>query len=288
MTHIPRVIHYCWFGGGPLSAQAERTLHTWRTREPDYEIRCWNESNFDIERCPFVKGAYAAGKWAFVSDYARFRVLYDFGGVYMDVGSELIRDFDDLVDGYAPFVGIESGSCTANSGLIAVCEPNDELIGKVLEKYESTEFVDTDEFCATHTVNDMLTDLLIEKGFVRNGSFQQVCGWSFLPHDYFDPDYGFGGYSISENTRSIHKGSGSWGSSALKRKRRIAYRLTPFVGRRLAQILGRVIGEISCNGPVRGAKNLLVVSASVFARKKYNQKPADGTVNEATRTGAEQ
>ena len=264
----PKVIHYCWFGGGPLSRQAERTLLTWRKYSPEYEIKRWDESNFDVEDCPFVSGAYAAKKWAFVSDYARFKVLYEFGGVYMDVGSELIKDIDGLVVEHAPLVGIENGSWTANAGLIAACDAHNELIGDVLEKYRVLAFENTDDFCASHTVNDMLTDILIERGYVRNGSFQRVCGWTFLPPEYFDPSYGFGGYSVTANTYSIHKGSGSWGSPALKIKHRVEHKLTPLIGRRAAQIAGRVIGEISCNGIVGGTANLLSVMSDVLARKK--------------------
>ena len=90
MMSVPKIIHYCWFGGGPISEQAERSLESWRRFAPDYEIRRWDESNFDIDECSFAKGAHSAGKWAFVSDYARFKVLYEHGGIYMDVGSELV------------------------------------------------------------------------------------------------------------------------------------------------------------------------------------------------------
>lgn len=215
---VPKIIHYCWFGGGPISEQAERSLESWRRFAPDYEIRRWDESNFDIDGCSFAQGAHSAGKWAFVSDYARFKVLYEHGGVYMDVGSELVKGIDDLIKVHAPLVGIERGSFTANTGLIAACSAHDVLFEEVLNKYESIEFENTDAFCAAHTVNDMLTNTLIEYGYKRNGEFQTVYGWTFLPPDYFDPAYGFGGYAITENTYSVHKGSGSWCPPPLKTK----------------------------------------------------------------------
>lgn len=265
---IPRVIHYCWFGGGPLSEQACKTLESWRRFAPEFKIERWDETNFDISECSFSRGAHAAGKWAFVSDYARFKILYELGGIYMDVGSELVKEIVDLIDKHAPFVGIEDGSFTATSGLIVACEAHDALIGEVLEKYRTIEFENTDDFCTTHTVNYMLTSTLEKCGYERNGKQQRVRGWTFLPPEYFDPAYGFGGYVVTENTYSIHKGSGSWCTPALKIKRRVESKLTPFIGARPAQIIGRTVGEISCNGVRGGVSNLLAVSANVMGRKR--------------------
>ena len=44
---IPKVIHYCWFGGNPLPKSAQKCMAAWRKYLPDYEIKEWNESNFD-------------------------------------------------------------------------------------------------------------------------------------------------------------------------------------------------------------------------------------------------
>ena len=73
---IPKIIHYCWFGGNPLPAEAKQCINSWRKYLPEYEIQEWNESNFDISCCEYVKEAYKAKKWAFVSDYARFWIIY--------------------------------------------------------------------------------------------------------------------------------------------------------------------------------------------------------------------
>lgn len=80
---IPRVIHYCWFGGNELPESAVKCIESWKKYCPDYEIKEWNESNFDINECDYVREAYEAKRWAFVSDYARFKILYENGGVYL-------------------------------------------------------------------------------------------------------------------------------------------------------------------------------------------------------------
>ena len=79
---IPKVIHYCWFGGNPLNDMGKKCLESWKKYFPDYEIICWDESNFDVSCCRYVREAYEAKKWAFVSDYARYKILYEHGGVY--------------------------------------------------------------------------------------------------------------------------------------------------------------------------------------------------------------
>lgn len=105
---IPKIIHYCWFGGNPLPELAVKCIESWKKYCPDYEIKRWDESNFDLNCCDYVKEAYQAKKWAFVSDYARFKVLYDDGGLYFDTDVELIKPIDDIL-ARGPFMGVEIG-----------------------------------------------------------------------------------------------------------------------------------------------------------------------------------
>ena len=83
LTTIPKTIHFCWFGGNPLGAEELRCIESWKRFFPDYRIVRWDESNFDVNCCKYVAQAYSAGKWAFVSDYARFAILYEQGGLYL-------------------------------------------------------------------------------------------------------------------------------------------------------------------------------------------------------------
>lgn len=105
---IPKIIHYCWFGGNPLPELAVKCIESWKKYCPDYEIKRWDESNFDLNCCDYVKEAYQAKKWAFVSDYVRFKVLYDEGGLYFDTDVELIKSIDDIL-AHGPFMGVEIG-----------------------------------------------------------------------------------------------------------------------------------------------------------------------------------
>ena len=132
-----KIIHYCWFGKNPLPDLANKCIATWKKYCPDYKIIGWNETNFDVECCDYVRESYQAKKWAFVSDYCRFWVLYNYGGIYLDTDVELIKSIDNLPD---TFVGFENQT-TCNSGLIRGALPNDEICRLMLESYYNDKFI---------------------------------------------------------------------------------------------------------------------------------------------------
>lgn len=123
---IPHVIHYCWFGGKPVPRSARKCIDSWKEYFPGWEIKQWNESNYDVWKIPYIAQAYDAKKYAFVSDYARFDILYQYGGVYFDTDVEVIKPFDDILARGA-FMGLEQGggkreaSENRKQGIEAVC-----------------------------------------------------------------------------------------------------------------------------------------------------------------------
>jgi hypothetical protein len=252
----PKIVHYCWFGHGELSDTARKCLASWKKYAPGYEIRCCDESVFDVDAHAWSKAAYAAGKYAYVADYARFWLIYNYGGVYMDLGSELVRDITGLVDGRSPFSAIEEFSRTATTGLVAAAPPANQVVASVLARYDSLEFNDDPGFLTSHTVNEIFTGELEKLGFVREDRLQHVGGWTLLPSSAFNPVYGFGGYHIKRDTYSVHHYSASWVEPKFQLKKRIVDRLSPFLGRRAAQILGRSVAEIKYEGLAGGLNNL--------------------------------
>lgn len=274
---VPKIIHYCWFGDRPLTEVAKRSLESWQQYAPGYRIKRWDESNSPLDDCDFVRSAYEAGRWAFVSDYVRFWVLYHHGGIYMDVGSKLIKDISSLTQ-YCPFSALEESTKTATTGLIACCASYNPIVAEVLRNYRNLQFENTPEFMQTHTVNEMFTTVLERNGFIRRDVMQLVAGWTLLPSEYFSPVYSFGGYHISKNTYSVHHGSGSWITPELRVKKAIVRRIAPVVGKRPAEIIGRIIGELKCNGLVRGLNNIRNVSLEVAARKRMQPVNGDGAI----------
>ena len=115
---IPKIIHYCWFGRNPLPESAVKCIDSWKKFFPDYEIKEWNEDNFDVNIIPYTKEAYEAKKYAFVSDYARMWILYHHGGLYFDTDVEVIKSMDDIV-ARGPFMGIEVEATSGTAPLVA-------------------------------------------------------------------------------------------------------------------------------------------------------------------------
>lgn len=255
----PKTIYYCWFGHGELSATAKKCLASWERYAPGYRIVRCDESVFDVESHPWTKAAYEAGKYAYVADYVRFWAIYNFGGVYMDLGSELVRDITSLCETCSPFSAIEELSRTATTGLIVAAPRHNPVIGDALAAYDSLRFSDKPDFLQTHTVNEIFTGALEERGFMREDAMQKVGEWTLLPSSAFNPVYGLGGYHVKKDTYSVHHYSGSWVEPKYRIKRDVVRKCSPFLGRRLSQILGRILMELSDGGPVEGAKRILGV-----------------------------
>ena len=136
---IPKVIHYCWFGKGKMSPLSQKCIKSWRKYCPEYKIICWNEENFDVTENQYAKEAYDAGKWAFVSDYVRLKVLYNEGGIYLDTDVELIKPLDNLIETYG-YMGFDDRGIPS-TGLGFACEKGNELVGALLADYDYIPFV---------------------------------------------------------------------------------------------------------------------------------------------------
>lgn len=106
---IPQIIHYCWLGGKPLPELTIKCINSWKQYLPDYEIKEWNEDNFDVNSIKYTLQAYKRKKYAFVSDYARFWILYYYGGIYFDIGVELIKPLEPILQS-APYMGLETNN----------------------------------------------------------------------------------------------------------------------------------------------------------------------------------
>ena len=137
---IPKVIHYCWFGGGPKPAVFEKCLLSWKEYFPDYKIIEWNEENTDLSYCQFLRDAYDAKKWAFVSDVVRCLVVYEHGGIYMDTDVEVQnKKFNEYFQQDDAVFFFES-SVAVNTGMGFGSVPKHPLLESVLCDYKETTF----------------------------------------------------------------------------------------------------------------------------------------------------
>ena len=242
---IPRVIHYCWFVGNPLPEEAQRCIDSWKKICPDYQIRRWDETNYDINCCPYVQEAYQQKKWAFVSDYARYDILNTYGGIYLDTDVELIRPIEDIL-GKGSFMGMER---QASDKAVAVVAPglgmgmtaNHPFCREVLSQYSQIHFLNQDGSCNQTTIVKYTTDLLKRHGLKDSDDIQCVAGIWIYPWDYFCP-MGFetGELHITENTRSIHHYASSWFTEEEKKVHLFTIRMTKRFGPFAGQKLGRM------------------------------------------------
>ena len=227
---IPKVIHYCWFGRNPLPESAKKCIASWRKHLPDYEIKEWNEDNFDVNIIPYTKEAYETKKYAFVSDYARFWILNHHGGIYFDTDVEVIRPMDEII-ARGPFMGREAGAvikdiCDAKvvgngsdtglgvaPGLGLGVNPGLGLYKDFLDLYNTLKFRKEDGTLNTKTIVSYTTEILLKYGLDGNNDEpQEIAGVWIYPPDVFCPmDHTQANMlNITNRTVSIHHYDCSW------------------------------------------------------------------------------
>jgi hypothetical protein len=224
---IPKIIHFCWFGGNKYPELVERCIKSWSTYCPDYEIVEWNEQNFDINTNPYVKEAYDNKKWAFVTDYVRLYVLYQLGGVYMDADFELLKNIDELMENSTAFTGYQE-QATIPAAIMGFA-PRNVWIKTLLDYYTGRHFVDSEGKMDLTTNSKIITllskihfnytvgDRMINPGYVK-----------LYPDIYFAPYKktilgdnvcSLSNYKIdSAITYGVHHGVGSWYDNTINRK----------------------------------------------------------------------
>ena len=204
-----KIIHYCWFGGKPLPAMAKKCIKSWKKFLPDYEIKEWNENNFDIKCCPFVEEAYKNKKWAFVSDYARLHALHEYGGIYLDTDMEIIKDINFLKDKEF-FIGYEAKRSIA-AGVIGVKNPQNKYVEELLNFYKARSGF-SEENIIEFAIPKVITKMF-KKYETRNEQEIEVYDNSIYvyPEDYFYPiNYDYSKRNYTSNTCMVHYYNATW------------------------------------------------------------------------------
>lgn len=244
---IPKTIHYCWFGHGERTELMNNCILSWRNILSEYEIVEWNEENFDVQICQYADEAYKAQKYAFVSDFARFHILYHHGGIYMDIDVEAVAALDSFLN-HEAFMGFESGR-NVNPGLITGAQAGCTAIKEMLDGYYKRRFIsDYGSFNMT-TVVKYTTDWLTKQGLKPNDKYQVVAGVAIYPRTYFCPlSYNGKGECFSESTHTIHHFLGSWLTEAQKKRNKsITWKITGPVLGLVKQSMVSVLGEKGFN-----------------------------------------
>ena len=216
-SKIPKTIHYFWFGGGEKPESVLKCIKSWKDKCPDFEIKEWNESNYDYHKHPYMEKAFADKKWAFVSDYGRLDVLYQYGGIYLDTDVEVLKDLSPMCD-YNAFIGFENSE-KVNNGQGFGAVPKSPIIAELMACYDGDEpyeiingrkeYMESPKQC---------TKVLKRHGLIANGMRQTVDEFEVFPVDFFCPlNFDTGKLKVTENTYSIHNFDGSWHGKNYKR-----------------------------------------------------------------------
>lgn len=213
-----KIIHYIWLGGKKKPRIIKKCIRTWRRFMPDYEIKEWNESNVDLDLCPFVREAYNAKKYAFAADVIRFDVLARYGGLYFDVDVRMLQPLYSLIDECDAFAGYERKN--VNPGLVLFAkEPNNYYMTEMVKIYKEQRFILEDGSFNVKVVGDYFTELLMKNGFVNENSLQKLNGITIYPSEFFCPSVGVTDETFfTDNTYTKHLFYASWQTKKYKTK----------------------------------------------------------------------
>ncbi|SDA41680.1 Glycosyltransferase sugar-binding region containing DXD motif-containing protein [Butyrivibrio sp. INlla18] len=223
---IPKIIHWVWVGGGPVPDKNKKCIESWYKYCPDYEIKCWNEDNYDISKCTYMKQAYEAHKWGFVPDYLRLDVIYDYGGIYLDADVELVKPLDDLLF-YDGFVGFQR-NFAINLGLGFGCKAKNPTIRAMRDYYDSISFKTDSGYnlTASPVYN---TRVLVRNGLIINNELQKVGDLLVFPTDVLDPKGAFSWTpKLTRHSYSVHHYDESWVNLEQKQINEERYKQTGF------------------------------------------------------------
>jgi len=238
---IPKIIHYCWFGHGEMSPLAKKCIASWKEKLPDYEIKEWNESNFDLNLFPYTREAYEKRKFAFVADVVRLYALYSEGGIYMDTDVEVLKTYDPFLH-HTAFSGYETDKVT--TGIMA-SEKGGEWVKHNLDYYTDRHFI-LEDGSMDQTVNVVtIYKYMLELGFRGDNTFQDFPGIiTIYPRDYFCPkSYYDGIIRLTDNTVVIHHFEGSWHSKADKFKYKFLKSLSRGILGKIKNLVKRMLGK---------------------------------------------
>ncbi len=216
---IPKIIHYCWFGKNAKPPLAEKCIKSWKKYCPDYQLIEWNEDNFDLSACPlYVRQAYEAKKWAFLTDYIRLKVVYDHGGIYFDTDVELLKSPDSLMSHRAWF-GFQDGKCVA-TGLGFGAEANHSILAELMAQYADIPFFLPDGTMDLMACPERNTEVFLNCGLKQDDSRQILeDDILILPTVVLCPlDYFTGKYKRSRKTISVHRFAATWRSKEDKKR----------------------------------------------------------------------
>lgn len=243
---IPKIIHYCWFGDGQIPKENQAYIDEWKTICPDYRIIKWDESNYDVNKVAFMREAAAAKNWAFIADYARFDIINTYGGIYLDVDVQLLKDYENVIDN-SSFWGIEKDfnrQLYVAPGLGFGSVPNNPILTDLLKLYKEMHF-DKDNVVASPI---LYRSFFEKRGFIQKDRIQEIDSGVIYPTEYFDTMNCFGKIKITKNSISTHHYLGSWINNPKNSENMLFKKCVYYFGEKPGEYLFQIIRRIKYRG----------------------------------------
>lgn len=244
MAKIPKIIHYCWVGGNPKPQSVLYCIESWKKFCPDYEIKEWNESNYDFTQNKYMQQAYEAKKWGFVPDYARLDIIYKYGGIYLDTDVEMVRSFDELLnqEGFMGFENTGDGEFFVNCGHGFGAVPHNEVVRQARDLYDHLSFLNEDGSLNLLPSPYFTTQALRQFGLKQENSDQKLSHMMVYTSDVLCPkNFRTGKIHRTSRTVSIHHFAASWVDEKIKKEAEHQRKIRKCFGKRVGGYL--LIGE---------------------------------------------
>lgn len=204
---IPKTIHYAWFGK-EMPDKLKRNIEGWHKMCPDYEIKKWDDSNYDVSKNRYMLEAYEAKKWGFVPDFLRLDVIYEYGGIYLDTDIEIVKKLDDLR--YQKCFGCCEASFTVNLGSGFGARAGNDMIRDFRDYYDGISFIKPDGTIDNTSCNTHQYHIIRKYGFRINDLLQCVNGMHIYPMVFQGANMYTGIKRVTDKTYWIHYGNLSW------------------------------------------------------------------------------
>ncbi len=142
---IPKIIHQIWLGR-KIPQEYKEFQDSWKSKHPEWEYILWNQ---DSLKKAFPAGFYNQnmfeqarhdGNFAKMADVARYEILHEFGGLYVDCDCKCIKPFDILhqtFDFYAGLEHIANGLLVGNA--LIGSQPKHPILQKCLQNIKEYE-----------------------------------------------------------------------------------------------------------------------------------------------------
>lgn len=238
MKNIPKIIHYCWFGGKPIPEDLQKCIDSWSVLE-GYQVMRWDESNCSFDENEFVRKTYAERQLGFIGDYYRLKAVYEYGGIYLDTDVKVNKSFDDLLQ-YPAFLNFIF-DCSVGSAIIGA-KPGNPLIKSLLDMYDATVFGKNQ----SGKVFEWQGDKLIVNGyatsnyyytyyilkhypqFLLNNKYQDLGDFVIFPKEYFEIG------TLTNRHYAVHLCAGEWrlktdNSKTLKNRIKLLIKKNPYI-----------------------------------------------------------